>query len=125
MMDGETLKHVSVWLLALMFVGAGAMHFVRPAAFEAIVPPWLPSPRTLVLVSGAAEVVGGIGLLLGQTRDAAGIGLIVLLLAVLPANVFMVQESARFAALAPKWLLVARVPLQFLLIGWVFWASRP
>ena len=121
----DTLRAVSVVLLSAAFVGAGAMHFVRPQVFEAIVPPWLPAPGALVATSGVAEVLGGIGLVVPALRPWAGWGLVALLVAVFPANVYMAQEWERFAGLAPRWALLARLPLQAVLIGWVFWASRP
>ena len=109
--------------LALLFAVAGGMHFVRPRMFEAIVPPSLPSPRALVLVSGAAEIAGGVGLLVPGLRVAAGIGLIALLAAVFPANVFMARHAERFRRIAPAWVLWARLPLQPALMLAVAWAS--
>lgn len=110
--------------LAALFAGAGALHFARPRTFEAIVPPALPEPRALVYASGAAEVAGGLGLLVPATRRAAGWGLVALLLAVFPANVHMAREAGRFRRVAPAWALWARLPLQFVLIAAVRWASR-
>ena len=81
-------------------------------------------PRALVALSGAAEIAGALGLLIPQTRRAAGLGLIALLLAVWPANIFMALEAERFRRVAPAWLLWARVPLQLALIGWVERVSR-
>ena len=109
--------------LAIAFVGAGVMHFVKPRMFEAIVPPSLPSPRALVLISGAAEIAGGVGLLVAPVRVAAGIGLVLLLLAVFPANLYMARQPERFRQLAPSWALWARLPLQGVLIAVVAWAS--
>jgi uncharacterized membrane protein len=118
---GRSLSRVA---LAAAFVGAGAAHFLRPRMFEAIVPPALPEPRALVYASGAAEVAGGIGLLVPSLRRAAGRGLVALLFAVFPANVYMATEARRFRHLAPPWALWARLPLQFALVRWVRWASR-
>ncbi|MDO7886019.1 DoxX family protein [Hymenobacter cheonanensis] len=109
------------WLrygLALLFVSAGVLHFVRPAPFLRIVPPALPAPGLLVLLSGAAEVVGGLGLLLPATRRLAGWGLLALLAAVFPANVYMVGLAG--ALHIPAWVLWARLPLQPLLM-WAVW----
>lgn len=118
-----TLRGVSLVLLAAVFVGAGVLHFVKPRLFEAIVPPSLPSPRALVLLSGAAEILGGVGLLIAPLRPWAGWGLAVLLVAVFPANLHMARESERFRRLAPRWVLLARLPLQAVLIAWVLWAA--
>lgn len=118
-------KAASVMALALVFVGAGVAHFVRPRMFEAIVPPSFPWPRAAVLGSGVAEIAGGIGLLVEPLREAAGWGLVALALAVFPANVYMAREAGRFRHLAPRWALWARLPLQFVLIAWIVWAVTP
>ena len=109
----------------LVFVGAGALHFVAPGTYERIMPPYLPLHRELVYLSGAAEVLGGLGLLAERTRAAAGVGLILLLVAVLPANVQMLIDAR--AAGRPSWwlaLLWLRLPLQGVLAAWVLRASR-
>ena len=118
-----TARGVSLVVLAALFVGAGVLHFVKPRMFESIVPPSLPSPRALVLVSGAAEVLGGLGLLVPALRPWAGWELAALLVAVFPANLYMARESERFRRLAPRWVLMARLPLQAVLIAWVLWAA--
>lgn len=108
--------------LAALFVGAGVLHFVRPQPFDRIVPSGLPFPaRTATLLSGAAEVAGGLGLVHPVTRPAARWGLLALLVAVFPANVFMAQHPERFPAL-PGWALWARLPLQPLLM-WAVWRA--
>ncbi|MEM1055100.1 MAG: DoxX family membrane protein [Bacteroidota bacterium] len=119
MSRGRTL---SLGALALMFVGVGVMHFVRPEPFEEIVPPALPQKKALVYLSGVAEILGGLGLLFKRTRRAAGWGLLALLAAVFPANVYMAMAAERFEHLAPAWALWARLPLQPLLMLWV-WAT--
>lgn len=120
----DPARAASVVLLAAAFVGAGVLHFVRPRVFMAIVPPALPWPRALVLISGAAEILGGLGLLLEPVRPWAGWGLVALLVAVFPANVYMAREHERFARVAPRWALLARLPLQAVLIAWTLWASQ-
>ena len=114
----------SLVLLAIAFVGAGVLHLVKPGLFEAIVPPSLPAPRALVLISGVAEILGGLGLLVEPVRAWAGWGLVALLIAVFPANVYMAQHAERFRRLAPRWALLLRLPLQLVLIAWVVWASQ-
>ena len=111
------------WALVAMFGIAGALHFVVPQAYERIMPPWLPYPRALVLASGAAELLGAIGLLVPGWRVAAGWWLILVLAAVFPANVQMLLDG--LARPTPGWgraLLWARLPLQGLLMWWV-WRS--
>lgn len=106
------------------FILAGSLHFVRPEMYEKIVPPALGHGRELVALSGLAEIAGGVGLLIPATRRAAGLGLIALLLAVWPANIYMALGARRFAAVAPAWALWGRVPLQLVLIWWVERISR-
>ncbi|HXN36344.1 MAG TPA: MauE/DoxX family redox-associated membrane protein, partial [Opitutaceae bacterium] len=75
------------WVLAAFFVLAGLNHFRSPGVYAGMMPAWLPWPAALVGVSGACEVLGGVGILVPRTRRAAGWGLVALLAAVLPANV--------------------------------------
>lgn len=117
-------KNYSCYLLALLFFGAGVLHFLSPGPFMRIVPPYLPASRLLVYLSGAAEIAGGLGLLVPATRRRAGWGLILLLIAVFPANVYMLQTLGAGMAV-PLWALWLRLPLQLVLIAWVWWASQP
>jgi uncharacterized membrane protein len=115
---------VSRKLLAAFFVGSGVNHFVAPRFYRAIVPPPLQGEAKLVVeVSGVAEVLGGIGVLLPRTRSAAGVGLIALLAAVFPANLYMAREPERFKQV-PRWALFARLPLQPLMMWWAWHATR-
>jgi uncharacterized membrane protein len=110
-------------LLSVVFITAGILHFLRTQTYESIMPGYLPAHRELVLVSGAAEIAGGLGIAFAGPRRAAGVWLIALLIAVFPANVNMAVHSGRFESIAPA-LLWARLPLQGLLIWWVLRASR-
>jgi uncharacterized membrane protein len=120
-MSGRASRRV----LAAVFVFAGMMHFIIPASYVGIMPPWLPWHRGLVYLSGALEIAGGIGLLIPRTRRAAGIGLVLLLIAVWPGNLQMLLAAR--AADEPLWhqaLLWLRLPLQLALIWWAWRASR-
>ena len=108
-------------ITAVAFLVAGALHFIVPAAYVAIMPPYLPSPLPLVLLSGLLEILGGAGLLVPSLRKVAGVGLIVLLVAVLPANVEMLrQANAREAGIFVQAVCWLRLPLQPLLMWWVW-----
>jgi uncharacterized membrane protein len=108
-------------LLSLFFVIAGTLHFLSPDAYMQIMPPYLPHPLLLVYVSGACEIAGGLGVLLPGFRRLAGYGLITLLVAVLPANIYMALNHLPIAGQPlPDWLLWSRLPLQALLIAWVW-----
>jgi uncharacterized membrane protein len=115
-------------LLAAFFTFAGTMHFLRSREYEAIVPPPLP-PRETVVVSGVAEIVGGLGVIPGATRRFAGWWLMALLVAVFPANVYTTlrpDEVAKRGVPAdriPAWMLWARLPLQPLMIWWAWRAA--
>lgn len=118
------VRRASRWLLILIFSMAGVTHFLRPHPFEAIVPAWLPNAGLLVEISGVAELLGAIGLALTPTRRAAGWGLLVLLVAVFPANVQMLL-LARGQGASALWqaALWARLPLQPLLMWLVWWTA--
>jgi uncharacterized membrane protein len=119
------MRRILVWgIPGVLFIAAGTLHFVRPAMYQQIVPPQLGHQALLVGISGAAEIAGGLGLLVAPARRAAGFGLIALLLAVWPANIYMAFDANHFAAVAPGWALWARVPIQVVLIWWVERASR-
>ena len=105
-------------LLAAAFVGAGVLHLAAPGVYDPAMPPWLPAPRALIAVSGLAEIAGGAGLLVPRTRRAAGWGLVALLVAVYPANVWMALSAD-----GPGWALWGRLPLQGVLVAAVVGAS--
>jgi uncharacterized membrane protein len=108
-------------VLAGFFTFAGVMHFVKPELYAAIVPPWLPNAPLLVTLSGAFEILGGLGVLPPVTRRAAGWGLIALLIAVFPANVQMLRMAYVYNASALwKAALWFRLPLQLPMLWWVW-----
>jgi len=117
------LRTVSLYTVGLLFVAAGTLHFTHAEWYVPIVPPALPAKEQLVAISGVAEMLGGVGLLIPPTRRVAAYGLIALLIAVFPANIYMAADSARFAKIAPAWALYGRLPLQLVLIAWV-WSLR-
>jgi uncharacterized membrane protein len=117
------LDRLQPYFIAAVFVAAGSLHFKNPAMYEQIMPPYLPAHAELVAVSGFFEIAGGAGAAIPFTRRAAGIGLIALLIAVFPANLYMATDSVKFASFAPAWALWARLPLQAFLILWVYNAT--
>jgi len=113
-----------LFVAAVIFIVGGLNHFRKPEFYERIIPPAFPAPSMLVIVSGVFEIAGGVGLLLCPLRRAAGWGLILLLLAVFPANLYMAVSPDRFSDLnLPQWALWARLPLQGVLIAWVWYVS--
>ena len=109
------------WLASIFFIVAGIGHFVKPEIYLKIMPPYLPAPAMLVFISGVAEVAGGLGLLIPSTRRAAGWGLIAMLIAIFPANIYMLQHPELFNF--PVWTLWARLPLQAVFIAWVWYVA--
>lgn len=111
-------------LLAAFFIGAGVNHFVNPRLYEAIVPPSLQDDAgRIVQASGVAEIAGGLGVLLPFTRRLSGVGLVALLAAVFPANLYMARQPERFPQI-PRWALYARLPLQPLMMAWAWRATQ-
>jgi uncharacterized membrane protein len=108
-------------LVGPLFVIAGALHFVVPKAYVAMMPRYLPAHRELVYASGVAEIAGGVGLMYPSTRTWAGRWLIATLVAIFPANLNMALNPERYAERIPggEATLIARLPLQALLIAWV------
>ena len=111
-------------IMAVLYIAAGASHFTLTRAYMRITPDYLPAHREIVLLSGAAEIAGGLGLLLPQTRRTAAWGIVILLIAVFPANLWMTQHPERFPNF-PLWALWLRLPLQLALIAWAWQYTKP
>lgn len=125
------LKRPLLYLMGPLYVVAGVLHFVYPHAYAQIVPPWLPAPLLLVYLSGIAEITLGLGVVHPRTRRAAAWGLVVLLLAVFPANIYMatsgvVISGTTLGTLEPSPLVRwGRLPLQAVLLLWAWWYTQP
>ncbi|MES2685962.1 MAG: hypothetical protein V4706_04015 [Pseudomonadota bacterium] len=115
--EGAGLAFVFLWFLL-----GGIAHFVFTEAEMRIVPPWMPWPREVVLLSGVAELLGAAGLLWHPARRAALWGLFALTIAVTPAHIYMLQEPALFPSV-PYWALVLRLPLQAVLLALIAWLA--
>jgi len=112
-------------LAGIFFISAGIFHFLKTDMYVAIIPPFLPFPVALVHISGIFEILGGIGVLIPQTKRLAGNGLMCLLVAVFPANLHMAINDVHIEGFPSSSLLLwLRLPLQFLLIAWVWWCTR-
>ena len=117
------IKVISNYLLAIFMIVAGTMHFVNPEFFLKIVPPYLPLHKGLVLISGVCEVLLGILLLIPKCSHLAAWGIIALLIAVFPANVYLFQHQDILPASPGVHFL--RLPLQGVFILWAYWHTRP
>ncbi|QIP17183.1 DoxX family protein [Spirosoma aureum] len=112
------MNNLILYIQAFIYIAAGLNHFINPKTYLSIMPPYIPAHSMLVMLSGVAEVLLGIGLLFPATRSLSAWGLILLLIAVFPANVYMATAS-RFRKF-PVWLRWARLPIQGLLIWWAY-----
>ena len=122
--DAPRVRRRSRVLLGLTFMVAGLNHFLMPKVYERIVPPSMKGrAKDIVALSGAAEFAGGLGVLLPWTRRPAGLGLVALLVAVFPANLYMARAPEHFAKI-PRWALYGRLPLQPLMMWWAWRATQ-
>ncbi len=116
------------WPLGLLFITSGVGHFVKTALYMKMMPPWLPAPRGLVLLSGAVEITLAVLLFSPRHERAAAWGLLATLIAIFPANVQMYltagTPASPFPGLSPFWAAV-RLPLQALLLAWAYALARP
>jgi uncharacterized membrane protein len=119
-------KSNSIWrnLLALIFIGSGVNHLWHPVAYLVGMPPYLPWPLPLIYISGVIAIVLGILLMTPQYSVMAAWGMVVWLIAVFPANVHMASNSYLYLPVIAV-LLWLRLPLQFLLILWVYRYTQP
>jgi len=120
-------KRVLLWLLGIFFTVAGIMHFVNTEFYLRIMPDYLPLHRELVYLSGLAEIALGMLVLIPATRLFAAWGLIVLLIAVFPANLHMAIQQLPMQPGEPvnPLLLYLRLPFQGVFIAWAWWYTRP
>jgi uncharacterized membrane protein len=108
-----------LYLMALLYILAGINHFRKPGMYIRIIPPAFKNPKLINNLSGAAEIILGILLILPATKTFAAWGLIALLIAVFPANIYMfLNKKAGFGL--PLWILFVRLPLQIVLIYWAY-----
>lgn len=120
-------RRIGCWQVAgllfvfLWFFVGGIMHFVATELEASIVPPYIPWPKAAVWISGVFELLGALGILIPATRRAAGVGLILLTLAVTPAHIYMLQRPELFAV--PLWALWLRLPIQIALLWLIFWST--
>ena len=117
------IKTISIIIMSLFYIGAGINHFINPDWFVRIVPPILPFKITIVYISGIFEVILGSLLIFPKTRFIAGWGLILLLLAVYPANIYVALTNGKAMDTTPM-IAWVRLPFQFVFIGLAYWHSK-
>ena len=122
----KKVKIASIVAMSIFYIWAGIQHFINPAWFVQIMPPHIPFHYEAVYLSGFFEILFGLMLLMPMTRYLAAWGLIFLLIAVYPANIYLAfnqapQQALEISAFAASWV---RLPIQFILIGFAYWHSR-
>ena len=109
---------IALYIMSAFFVYAGISHFTKKRFFLKAMPPYIPYHEVMVFISGIAEIILGLGLLIEATKNYAAWGIILLLIAVFPANIYM-ATSGKFKKI-PQPLLWLRLPLQIILIWWAY-----
>ena len=112
--------------MSIFYIVAGINHFWHPDSYYALIPPYLPDAFVINIVSGIAEIAFGLLLIFQRTRKTAAYGIILMLIAFIPAHIFMIQKGGCMSVsfCLPAWVAWVRLfPLQFLLIWWA-WSNR-
>ena len=117
-------RRIGLAIVFSWFFFGGIGHFTSTEFFVSIVPPWVPWPLAAVYVSGVLEIAGALGVLYKPTRSLAGICLVLLTLAVTPANVHMFLNPEQFPY-APPFVLGLRLVIQVALLWCIWWSTRP
>lgn len=119
-------KRVLLWVMAIFYVFGGINHFRNPDFYMPMMPPYLPWHAGLVFLSGVAEVILGIAVLIPQLRQIAAWGIIALLIAIFPANLHIALYNVPLSGAVEGfgiWNWV-RLPFQLVLIAWAWWYTR-
>jgi uncharacterized membrane protein len=117
------IKIYSAYFMGIFYVVAGLNHLIKTKWYEKMIPRFIPQPRLMVYLSGVAEMALGALLLVPSYRSLAAWGIIALLIAVFPANIYMYQQGSKKFGVPDKFLLL-RLPMQGLLILWAYWYTR-
>ena len=117
------IKTISIIIMSLFYIMAGTNHFINPDWYVRIVPPILPFKTEIIYISGILEIILGSFLIFPKTRFIAGWGLIILLLAVYPANIYVALTNGEAMDITPL-IAWGRLPFQFVLIGLAYWHSK-
>ena len=114
------LRSASPYLLVGLIGGSGVLHFLRPEPFETLIPPFLGDPRPWVYGSGVVELACAAAVVNPRTREKGALATALLLVAVFPGNIYMAVEPGS----VPRWIAIARLPLQVPLVLWALQVRR-
>ena len=117
------IKYLSLMVMGIFYILVGISHFTSPIWYVQIVPPSLPYKLELVYVSGLFEILFGGMLFFKKTRFLAGWGLILLLIAVYPANIYLAQTNGAAMNTTPL-IAWGRLPVQFIFVGLAYLHSK-
>ena len=117
------IKYLSLMVMGIFYISIGFSHFTSPIWYVQIVPPYLPYKLELVYISGLFEILFGGMLFFKKTRFLAGWGLILLLIAVYPANIYLAQTNGAAMGTTPL-IAWGRLPVQFIFVGLAYWHSK-
>ena len=118
-------KYILIIISSIFYVLVGIKHFIDPNFFLAIVPPYLPYHLELVYISGLFEILFGVMILIPKYRYWGSVGLILLLIAVFPANIYLFQsKEAQKAIGATQEIATWRLPVQGILIWVAYWIRK-
>lgn len=115
--------YIGLGLMGIFYLGAGANHFLSTQTYLDVMPPYIPEPAAMVAISGVAEILGGIGVLVPRTRTFSAWGLVLMLMAFLPVHINMCLHPDHFPTV-PLWAIWIRLPLQMPLIAWAWYYTR-
>ena len=118
----QNIQPLGVYLMGGFYMLAGILHFVFPRFYLKSMPPYFPEHTLLVALSGIFEILFGLLLYFPTTRNWAAWGIILLLIAIFPANLYMAY-APKFQEI-PAWIRWGRLPLQLALIGWAYQYTR-
>lgn len=107
------------YLMGAILIIAGTLHFLVPKVYMRIMPPYIPSPRIMVMLSGVAEMWLGVMLLIPNMQTLAAFGIILMLFVFFPVHIYMIKDKKAASGL-PKWFLILRIPMQIGLILWAY-----
>lgn len=120
------MKKFFLILMSIFYILAGFNHFKNPQLYLDMMPPYLPAHAVLNMLSGVIEIILGIGLLFEKYRRASAWGIIALLIAIFPANIYMYTNNISLGATAvPEWVALVRLPFQLVFIGWAYVYTKP
>ena len=117
------IKTLSIIIMTLFYIMAGTNHFINPDWYVRIVPPILPFKTAIVYISGILEIILGTLLIFPKRRFIASWGLILLLVAVYPANIYVALTNGEAMDTTPL-IAWGRLPFQFVFIGLAYWHSK-